>query len=43
MNAILDGAQKRADKFFRDIAAVKKHADKSASLVDTGWPRAIGC
>jgi Ribbon-helix-helix protein, copG family len=25
MNAILDGAQKRADRFFRDIAAVKKH------------------
>jgi hypothetical protein len=29
MNALLDNAQKRADKFFRDIAAVKRQEAKS--------------
>jgi hypothetical protein len=29
MNAILDNAQKRAEKFFRDIATVKRHEAKA--------------
>jgi hypothetical protein len=29
MNAILDNAQKRADKFFREIAAVKRREAKA--------------